>query len=168
MIGLTCNGVFVEIEGEVLWCCLPCLRCHRSGQYDAFLSHEGTLQRDVGIGVDSLGCCVCVGFGRFALGESDRDRRFLHAGENHLVWRCLPVARTQIRQMDDISACRIVQTAIEQQFPVHGMDGYADLLHIVGHLMNGHAGDMGDFPLQLDVDVLTVAIFEGDLFVADE
>ena len=48
------------------------------------------------------------------------------------------------------------------------MDAYTDLLHIVGHLMNGHAGDMGDLSRQLDVEIFMIAIFQGNLFVADE
>ena len=34
--------------------------------------------------------------------------------------------------------------------------------------MNRHAGDVGDLPQKLDVEIFMVAIFEGDLFVADE
>ena len=34
--------------------------------------------------------------------------------------------------------------------------------------MNRHTGDMGDLSRQLDVDILMVAIFQGDLFVTDE
>ena len=51
---------------------------------------------------------------------------------------------------------------------VHGRDGYTDLVYVTGYFMNDHAGDVGDLSRQLDVDILMVAIFEGDLFVADE